>query len=95
MLREFSGHVALPELLTLTQLPVCLVWSQTEQQFSCVENSPEKHIRFVAQGQMAHTLPMVLQQQLKLIALAEDKKYYDKFSLSMDEENSSFTEECP
>jgi len=44
---------------------------------------------------MAHTLPMVLQQQLKLIALAEDKKYYDKFSLSMDEENSSFTEECP
>lgn len=62
MLREFSRHVPLHELLALTLLP--------EQPFLCVENSSEKHIRSVTEDQMAQTVPTVLQQQLKLKALA-------------------------
>lgn len=71
---------------------MCLVWSHPEQPFLCAENSPEKHIRFVTEGQMAQTVPMVLQQQLKLKALAEDKKCYDELPLAMDEENSPLSQ---
>lgn len=41
---------------------------------------------------MAQTVPMVLQQQLKLKALAEDKKCYDELPLAMDEENSPLSQ---
>lgn len=71
---------------------MCLVWSHPEQPFLCAENSPEKHIRFVTEGQMAQTVPMVLQQQLKLKDLAEDKKCYDELPLATDEENSPLSQ---